>query len=153
MLSPLLFQIPIFLFLIAGAYQDYKTRTVSNKIILGIAIFSIPIIWNQTNFLIPILLCTLFLILFYLPEKIGNIDIKIFANSLGGADTKVFIPLLLGMSSNQLFIFFLLFSVANTIISFKFFKGIPLFISILFGYFGILLLSFLPMAILWVYSS
>ena len=131
----LFLQILIFLCLAVGAYQDYKTRIVSNKIIVVIAILSIPIIWNQTSFLIPILLCTLFLGLFY------------FTNSIGGADTKVFIPLLLGMGSNEIFIFFLLFSFANLILIFKFWKGIPLLISILFGYFGILLLSSLPILI------
>lgn len=135
MISLVLFQILIFLLLIIGAYWDYKTRTVSNKIILGIAILSIPIIFNQTSFFIPIVICTLFLGLFY------------FTNSIGGADTKVFIPLLLGMSTNEIFIFFLLFSVANLIWIFKFWKGIPLFISILFGYSGVILLSLLPILI------
>src|SRR3972149_3860217 len=100
-MSLLPFQILIFLLLIVCAYKDLKTRIVSNRYILLISIVSIPIIWNQTNWLIPIILCTLFLGLFY------------FTNSIGGADTKVLIPLLLGMSTNQIFIFFLLFSVAN----------------------------------------
>jgi Flp pilus assembly protein protease CpaA len=121
MLSPLYLQIPIFLFLLWGAYTDYKTRTVSNKIILGIIILSLPMIWNQTSWLIPILLCLLFLGLFY------------FTNQIGGADTKVFIPLMLGMSTNDIFIFFFLFSISNLFLMIKFWKGIPLFISILFG--------------------
>jgi len=137
-MSLLPFQILIFLLLIVCAYKDLKTRIVSNRYILLISIVSIPIIWNQTNWLIPIILCTLFLGLFY------------FTNSIGGADTKVLIPLLLGMSTNQIFIFFLLFSVANLILIFKYWKGIPLFISILFGYFGIILISSLSILIhLW----
>jgi len=131
----LFLQILIFLVLIVCAYQDYKTRTVSNRYVLIIAIFSVPIIWAQTNWLIPILLCTLFLGLFY------------FTNLLGGADTKVLIVLLLGMSTNSIFIFFLLFSVSNLILMIKFWKGIPLLISILFGYFGVLIISFLPILI------
>ena len=137
----LFLQILIFLCLAVGAYQDYKTRIVSNKIIVVIAILSIPIIWNQTSFLIPILLCTLFLGLFY------------FTNSIGGADTKVFIPLLLGMSTNEIFIFFLFYTIANIVLIFKFWKGIPLFISILFGYFGVILLSFLPIVIRIVFAD
>jgi len=135
MISPLLFQIPIFFLLILGAYKDYKTRIVSNKIILGIAIFSAPLILNQTNWLIPILLSGLFLGLFY------------FTNQLGGADTKVLILLLLAMSSNQIFIFFLLFTVPNIYFLIRLWKGIPLFIPILFGYFGVILLSSLPILI------
>jgi Flp pilus assembly protein protease CpaA len=135
MLSLLTFQIPIFLFLFVGAIQDYRTRIVSNKIIIGVAIFSLPLIFEQTNWLIPILLCGMFLGLFY------------FTNQIGGADTKVFIPLMLGMDTNSIFIFFLLFSVANLILLIKFWKGIPLFIPILFGYFGVLLLSALPILI------
>lgn len=135
MLSLLFFQIPIFLFLLLGAYTDYKTRTVSNKIIIGIAIFSLPLIWVQTSFIIPILLCLLFLGLFY------------FTNQIGGADTKVFIPLMLGMDTNSIFIFFLLFSISNLFLLIKFWKRIPLFVSILFGYIGVILLSLLPFLI------
>jgi Flp pilus assembly protein protease CpaA len=153
MLSPLLFQIPIFLFLIAGAYQDYKTRTVSNKIILCIAILSLPLILQQTSFLIPVLLCILFLGLFYMPEKIGNIDTTLVANSMGGADTKVLIVLILGMSTNSIFIFFLLFTIPNIYYLIRFCKGIPLFIPILFGYFGVLGLSFLPIVIRMVFGE
>ena len=131
----LFLQILIFLVLIACAYQDYKTRTVSNRYVLIIAILSIPIIWSQTNWLIPILLSGMFLGLFY------------FTNQIGGADTKVLIVLLLGMSTNSIFIFFLLFSVSNLILMIKFWKGIPLLISILFGYFGVLIISFLPILI------
>ena len=141
MISPLSFQIPIFFLLLWGAYQDYKTRTVSNEILVYITIFSLGIISiqiiNHTNFLIPVILCALFLFLFY------------FTNSIGGADTKVFIPLLLGMTTNGIFIFFFLFSVSNIILMFRFRKGIPLFISILSGYFGVILLSLLPIVI-WI---
>ena len=135
MVSPLLFQIPIFLLLVVGAYRDYKTRIISNKIILGISLFSIPLILQNTNFLIPILLCLLFLGLFY------------FTNSIGGADTKVLIPLLLSMGTNSIFIFFFLFSISNIFLIFKFRNGIPLYISILFGYFGVVILSLLPFLI------
>ena len=146
MISPLIFQIPIFLLLFVGAYSDYKTRTVSNKIIVCIIIFSLPIIWNQTNWLIPILLCTLFLGLFYYSKKIEKIS-PLLANPIGGADTKVFIPLMLGMSTNEIFIFFLLFTIPNIYFLIRFWKGIPLFIPILFGYFGVILLSLLPILI------
>ncbi len=135
MLLPLYFQISIFFCLLIGAYSDYKTRTVSNKIIICIAILSLPLIFEQTNWLVPILLVGLFLGLFY------------FTNSIGGADTKVLIPLILGMSSNDIFIFFLLFSVSNLFLLIKFWKGIPLFISILFGYIGVIFLSLLPILI------
>ncbi len=141
MISPLLFQIPIFFLLLWGAYQDYKTRTVSNELLFYIGYFSIGIISiqiiNHTNFLIPIILCLLFLFLFY------------FTNSIGGADTKVLILLLLGMTPNDIFIFFFLFSITNIILLFKFRKGIPLFISILSGYFGVILLSLLPIVV-WI---
>jgi len=147
MISFLYFQIPIFFLLLVAARQDYLYRKVSNDVIAYIAVFSLPIIINQTNWLIPILLCLLFLVLFYLPENIGKTDLSIVANSIGGADTKVFIPLLLGMTSNEIFIFFFLFSVANIILILRYWKGIPLFISILFGYIGIILLSFLPILI------
>jgi len=146
MLSLLLFQIPIFLLLLVCAFQDYKTRTVSNKLLLFIAIFSIPLIIQQTNWIIPILLCILFLSLFYLS------DLKCFRNtivenSIGGADVKVFILLLLGMTTNEIFIFFLLFTFPNIYFLIRLRNGIPLFISILFGYFGVILLSFLPILI------
>ena len=131
----LFLQILIFLVLIVCAYQDYKTRTVSNRYILLILILSIPIIWFQTNWLIPILLSGMFLGLFY------------FTNLLGGADTKVLIVLLLGMSTNSIFIFFLLFTVPNIFYLIRLQKGIPLLISILFGYFGVLIISFLPFLI------
>lgn len=138
MFSPLFFQIPIFFLLLVGSCQDLKYRKVSNDIIVYIAVFSFPLIifpFNLTKFIIPIILCLLFLFLFY------------FTNSIGGADTKVFIPLLLTMTTNDIFIFFFLFSVANIILIFKFWKGIPLFISILFGYSGVILLSSLPILI------
>lgn len=141
MFSPLFFQVPIFFLLLVAARQDYLTRKVSNDIIFYIAIFSLPLIWQQTNFLIPILICIMFLGLFY------------FTDSVGGADTKVFIPILLGMTTNDIFIFFFLFSVANIILIFGFRKGIPLFISILFGYFGVVLLSSLPIFIRIVFGT
>jgi Flp pilus assembly protein protease CpaA len=137
----LVFQILILLLLIVGAYNDYKTRTVSNKIILTIAIFSIPLIWNQSSFIIPFILCIMFLGLFY------------FTNKIGGADTKVFILLLLGMSTNSIFIFFLIFAVTYIISIFKFWERNPLFIPILFGYVGVILLSILPILIRIVYKE
>ena len=153
MTSPLYFQIPILLSLIVAAYSDYKTRIVSNKIIIFIVVFSIPIILQQTSWLFPILLCLLFLGMFYFSDQIEKINPKLFANPIGGADTKVFIPLLLGMSTNEIFIFFFLFSVSNIILIFKFWRSIPLFISILFGYFGIVTLSFLPIVIRIVFGE
>jgi Flp pilus assembly protein protease CpaA len=146
MFPELYFQVPVFFLLLVAARQDYLTRTVSNDVIIYISVFSLPLIFVQTNWMIPILLCLLFLILFYIS------DLKIlkgtfFEDSIGGADTKVFIPLLLQMTTNDIFIFFFLFSVSNIILIFRFWKGIPLFISILFGYFGVLLLSFLPIII------
>ncbi len=148
----LFLKILIFLCLVVGAYQDYKTRIVKNKIILIIAILSIPILWNQTHWLIPIALCLFFLGLFYFVNS-DYCKGSLFEDSFGGADAKVFIVLILGMSSNEIFIFFLFYTIANLFLIFKFRQGIPLFISILFGYFSILLLSFLPWAILWAYSN
>jgi Flp pilus assembly protein protease CpaA len=153
MFLPLYFQIPIFFLLLVAARQDYLTRRVSNDVIGYIAIFSIPLILNQTEFLIPISLCILFLVLFYLPEKIGKYDLSIVANSIGGADTKVFIPLLLSMSTNEIFIFFLLFTIPNIYFLIRLRDGIPLFISILFGYFGIIVLSLLPILIRITFAS
>lgn len=145
MISLLQFQIPILFLLAIGAYQDYKTRIVSNDLITYIAIFSLPIIIipnfvlsdaiNWSFFLIPVVLVSLFLGLFY------------FTNLIGGADTKVFIVLLLGMTTNEIFIFFLLFTIPNIYFLIRFWKGIPLFIPILFGYFGIILFSVLPILI------
>lgn len=142
MISLLIFKILILLLLFVGAYTDYKTRIVSNKIIVGIVILSLPIILEQTNWLIPILLVSLFLGMFYFPfDKIG------LPNQIGGADTKVLIPLMLGMSTNEIFIFFLLFTIPNIYFLIRFWKGIPLFIPILFGYSGVILLSLLPILI------
>lgn len=145
MISLLQFQIPILLLLAIGAYRDYKTRIVSNDLIAYIALFSLPIIIipnfvlvnviNWSFFLIPIILVSLFLGLFY------------FTNLIGGADTKVFIVLLLGMTTNEIFIFFLLFTIPNIYFLIRFWKGIPLFIPILFGYSGVILLSVLPILI------
>ena len=162
MISVLLLQISIFILLILCARQDYKTRTVSNSLILWIAVLSIPVIIipilvNHTiNFLslsVSILLCLLFLILFFLSDRIKKINPKLFTNTIGGADVKVFIPLLLSMSVNEIFIFFLLFTVPNIYYLIRFCKGIPMFIPILFGYFGILLLSFLPLVIKIVFNG
>jgi len=145
MVSLLQFQIPILLLLAIGAYQDYKTRIVSNDIIAYIAIFSLPIAIipnfilsstiNWSFFVIPFILASLFLGLFY------------YTNLIGGADTKVFIVLLLGMTTNEIFIFFLLFTIPNIYYLIRFSKGIPLFIPILFGYSGVILLSALPILI------
>jgi prepilin peptidase CpaA len=134
-LLPLFFQIPIFFLLLNGAIQDYRTRIVSNRLILLITIFSIPLLFLQESFLIPILLSILFLGLFY------------FTKWIGGADTKVLIILLLSMNTNEIFIFFFLFSISNIILIIRFFRSVPLIISILFGYLGIILLSFLPIVI------
>lgn len=141
MILSLILKILILLLLFVGAYTDYKTRTVSNKIIICILILSLPIIFEQTDWLIPILLVGLFLGLFY------------FTNQIGGADTKVLIVLLLGMSTNEIFIFFLLFTIPNIYFLIRFWKGIPLFIPILFGYFGIILLSILPIVIRIVFGE
>jgi len=147
MMSTLYFQIPIFFLLLVAARQDYLTRKVSNDVIAYIAVFSIPLIFNQINWTVQILLVLLFLALFYLPEKIGKLDLSMFANSIGGADTKVFIPLLLSMTRNEIFIFFLLFTIPNIYYLIRLRNGNPLFVSILFGYIGILGLSFLPILI------
>lgn len=147
MLSPLYFQIPIFFLLMIGAYQDYKTRTISNKIIFAIAIFSLPLIVTNKSFLLPVGICILFLVLFYFSDKIEKINTKLFTNPIGGADTKVFIPLLLQMSTYDIFIFFFLFAVANTFVIFKFKRDIPMFIPILFGYFGLVAISLLQIVI------
>lgn len=138
----LLFQIPIFLLLIIGSYYDNKSRTVSNKIVFPIIIFLIPIIViKKVDLLIPIILSFIILALFYYTDQIG------------GADTKVLVPLFLQMSSNDIFVFFLFFTIPNIYFLLKSTRAIPLFISILFGYLGIIILSLLPIIIKIIFSE
>lgn len=152
MLNLLYFQIPIFFLLLLGAIQDYRTRTVSNKIVLSIVILSLPMILVQKNFLIPVLICILFLGLFYI-TSLDCFKNSIFKNSIGGADVKVLIPILLSVDTNSIFIFFFLYSISNVILIFRFWRSIPLYISILFGYFGIVTLSFLPIIIRIIFAE
>jgi len=85
MISPLYFQIPIFFLLIVAARQDYLTRTVSNDLIAYIAIFSIPLILNQTKFFNShATFVFLFLGMFYFRIRLKKLIQNYFANPIGG---------------------------------------------------------------------
>ena len=112
-----------------AAYQDYKTRIVSNKIILCATLLLIVPIMNNILTFEHIIFIVALLILYRL--------------GMGGADLKILIPLSLSFPPWLLMFFIwivILISFAYYILGLK--KPNPLFVSMALTYSGILLLFY-----------
>lgn len=117
----------VVLLLCYGVATDIKTRTVSNRVTLGIVLLSVPLIYynsaninNQTYF-------------------IGLAFIGMyFINTIGGADLKALLPITFTVAN--LFYFLILFSaigIAYCVIK-REPKKIPAFIPITVAYTGVM---------------
>ena len=92
-MSSIILYLPVLFILIYAAYNDLKTRTVSNKLILcAAAVLLIQIVHNQLTATHLIFITALLLIFKFVP-------------GLGGADVKILMPLSLSLSEGLLLMF------------------------------------------------
>lgn len=117
----------VFLLLLYAYQSDKKTGKVSNKVILGICLLSIPLIFmnipNITN--VHIIVIISLLLLYYVPKM----------TMIGGADIKALIPIILSITLGEFIVAYIaamicsvgMFAVYRT-------KTIPFFIPITVGY-------------------
>lgn len=116
----------IFLLMVMGSYQDFKTRTVSNKLTGSIAVLSL--IYFLT---IPFHYLQGFFYFFWLHFLIlAGILISYKLKGIGGADLKVMVPLIFTFSTIPLFFFTIISTTIQGMIYFLYDKRTPYFISL-----------------------
>jgi len=119
----------VYYLLAIGSYSDLKTRLVSNKLIGCIALFSLPLIILNLEYITYLHIITIVALLsiYYITHYLG-------IPSIGGADVKVLPIIILSVTTSQLIIGFLIAAGLNNILMYKYRNGVPFFICITVGY-------------------
>lgn len=111
------------LFLIYGSFSDMRSRRVSNKISFLIIFISLPlVVYNSFNFktLHAFVILALFL--------------GVFMRSIGPADAKVMITLVLFFTEKELTYFFAFFVFVFAFLIWRYGNNAPLFVGITSSY-------------------